>query len=59
MEVEENDTALLIRTATADGTPLTVAIRRAGVPEASIGGWRFRHFAQAQRGSRQWLLGKP
>lgn len=58
IEVEENDTALLIRTLSTDGTPVSVAIRRPGVREASIGGWRFSHFALAQRGSKQWLLGK-
>jgi hypothetical protein len=59
IEVEENDTALLIRAVAADGTPLAVAVRRPSVREASIGSWRFRHFALAQRGSGQWLLGKP
>ena len=58
IEVETNDTAVLIRTSAADGTPLAVAIRRPHVRQAVIGGWRFAHFALAQRGSKRWLLGK-
>ncbi len=57
IEVEQNDTALLIRLLAPDGTPLQVALRRPGVREAVIGGWRFRHFAVAQRGGRRWQLG--
>ncbi len=59
IEVEENDTALLIRTVAPDGTAIQVAIRRPEVREARIGGWRFTHFAMAQRGNRRWQLGKP
>ncbi len=59
VDIEQNDTALLIRTASPEGVPIQVAVRRPGVREASIAGWRFSHFAMAQRGSTRWLLGKP
>ncbi|NSW78216.1 MAG: DUF4962 domain-containing protein [Chthonomonadetes bacterium] len=59
IEVEENDTAILIRMNAPDGTPLQIAVRRPGVREASVAGWRFTHFALAMRGGRRWLLGKP
>lgn len=55
--VEENDTAILIRTTAADGTPLQVAIRRPDVREASISGLRFTRFAVAMRGAQRWLFG--
>ncbi|MCS6831590.1 MAG: DUF4962 domain-containing protein [bacterium] len=58
IEVDENDTALLIRTFTGEGAPIVVAIRRPGAKEASINGWKFAHFARAVRGGRTWLLGR-
>lgn len=58
LQVEQNPTAILLRLSAPDGTPILVALRRPGVARAAIGGLSFTHRALAQRGGKEWRLGR-
>ena len=59
IQTKQNDTAILLRVPSADGTMVTVVLRKPGVTRASIGGLDFTHFVIARKGDQEWrLMGK-